>query len=103
MRYEFTRAGLALAVCRTIAGCETAPYQDPSSGKPHIKYADVMPLMVRTDATMYEPGAMVRVRLDNRTGHTVRYNLCRSQLEAADSEGGQFAPGQAIFAIPQQT
>lgn len=45
------------------------------------------PVMIDTDGASYPIGGRVTVRLVNRTGRTVRYNLCRSPLERLSSEG----------------
>ena len=46
-----------------------------------------LPVMIDTDAPSYAMGARVAFRLVNRTGRTVRYNLCRSSLERLNTEG----------------
>jgi hypothetical protein len=43
--------------------------------------------MIDTDRQSYPMGARVSVRLVNRTGRIVRYNLCRSSLERQSTEG----------------
>jgi hypothetical protein len=44
-------------------------------------------VMMDTDSRMYPIGARVSLRLINRTGRPVRYNLCRSSLERFNTEG----------------
>jgi hypothetical protein len=43
--------------------------------------------MIDTEAGSYPLSARISLRLVNRTGRTVRYNLCRSSLERLSSEG----------------
>jgi hypothetical protein len=43
--------------------------------------------MMDTDRPSYPMSARVSVRLVNRTGRPVRYNLCRSSLERLSTEG----------------
>jgi hypothetical protein len=45
------------------------------------------PVMMQTDAASYEGNASVTVRLTNRIGRRVGYNLCRSRLERLNDEG----------------
>jgi hypothetical protein len=83
MRHEYTRTAVALAACLLAGGCETTtPYQDSST-----QYPDGVPNMLRTNATSYDANGVVRLRLDNHTGRTVRYNLCRSKLEQVARTG----------------
>jgi hypothetical protein len=43
--------------------------------------------MLDTDLRSYPMGTRISVRLVNRTGRPVRYNLCRSSLERLNTEG----------------
>ena len=52
--------------------------------------------MVQTNAINYPLGAVVRMRLENRTGHVVHYNLCRSKLEAMDGDGGWYVVQETL-------
>jgi hypothetical protein len=75
--------------------------------------------MIWTDADAYDGGTRAAMRLTNRTGRTVTYNLCRSQLqrhvdnewraekpslaEVCTAELRTLRPGQAVtfqFAMP---
>lgn len=53
--------------------------------------------MLETDAPEYGAGSKVTVRLTNRTGRSVLYNLCSAHLERRDGEGDwrQAQPGLA--------
>jgi hypothetical protein len=95
MRKESTPlpvVAIALASCLALAGCETAA---PGSygGYPANTYppdhviSGTEGTMLRTDATAYPGGAVVRMRLTNRTGRVAQYNLCRSRIEAVTSDG----------------
>jgi hypothetical protein len=43
--------------------------------------------LLTTQAQRYTTSALVTVRLTNRTGRALGYNLCNSRLERLDSEG----------------
>ena len=79
---------LMLLVILLGAGCESGGGQvesgityDPNSAGGRIVE------LLATNAKTYEIGAPISVRLTNRTGRGVGYNLCRSRLERLDDDG----------------
>jgi hypothetical protein len=79
---------IALGMCIFIGGCEQVPVMDPAAGGAgsQIPGAQVLTL-IETSAPSYEPGALVRIQLTNRTQRLFNYNLCRASLEWANTEG----------------
>lgn len=45
--------------------------------------------MIATDAAEYNASTLISLRLTNRTGRTVGYNLCRARLERQTGDGWQ--------------
>lgn len=83
-RNFFTRLPVKLAMLILLAGCESPGSYDDRVGHelPGGRRAPIGPdEMIRTDAYTYAPGATVHLRLTNRTGRAVSYNLCRSQVQ----------------------
>ena len=82
-----SRLMLLLAVL-LVAGCESGGGQVESgvSYDPNSAGGRVVQLLA-TSAPTYEVGAPINVRLTNRTGRGIGYNLCRSRLERLDDDG----------------
>ena len=73
----------------TVAGCEQPaplgvypPVTPDAQGVPYE-----FPVMIDTDQRSYPISGRVSLRLVNRTGRLVRYDLCRSSLERFNNEG----------------
>lgn len=80
---------LLLLMVVVAAGCEGqggAPVDSGISYDPNSPGGRIVQLLA-TDASTYEKGAPISVRLANRTGRSVGYNLCRSRLERRDDDG----------------
>jgi len=76
------RALVSVAALLAATACE----HTGSQGDYQAQSTD-FPVMMQTDAASYEGSAPVTVRLTNRTGRRVGYNLCRSRLERLNDEG----------------
>lgn len=79
---------LLLLIILLGAGCESGGGQVESgiTYDPNSAGGRVVELL-STNAKAYEIGAPISVRLTNRTGRGVGYNLCRSRLERLDDDG----------------
>jgi hypothetical protein len=76
---------LGLAVLAAVTACEQTGRLDHGPGsypQPHD-----LPVMLDTDAPTYPTGSQVWLRLVNRAGQPIRYNLCRATLERRNDEG----------------
>ena len=85
--HALTKCSLtAIALVLSLAGCQQS---GPSAGYPGYDAAQVsdLPRMIDTDQPSYPMGSRVSIRLVNRTGRAVSYNLCGSSLERLHSEG----------------
>jgi hypothetical protein len=91
MRKESTPLVIALVSCLALAGCEaTAPGSygyPPNTYPPDHVISGTEGTLLRTDAATYISGSVIRMRLTNRTGRVVQFNLCRSRIESGNSEG----------------
>lgn len=83
---------LTVALALTIAACEHAgPLPNPDTGG-----ITRIPDMLVTNATRYESGSVMTIRLTNRTARAVGYNLCRSAIELENE--GDWRPTQPALA-----
>ena len=67
------RAFLKLAILIALGGCQQPGPYDRPAGLPTTS--------ITTNADTYRAGAAVSIRLTNRTGRAVGYNLCGAKLE----------------------
>ena len=80
---------LLLVMVAAAAGCEGqggAPVDSGISYDPNSPGGQIVQLLT-TDASTYDQGASITVRLANRTGRSLGYNLCRSRLERENDDG----------------
>ena len=77
------RVLLALVGAAAISGCQQPGAGGPDSGIAYDPNSPGGPIvsMLATNAAAYARGAPISVRLTNRTGQSVGYNLCRARLE----------------------
>jgi hypothetical protein len=76
------------ALLAATAWAQTGPRDDyRRGGYPQAQSPTELPIMMRTDATSYPVGTPMTVRLTNRTGRRVGYNLCNSRVERLNNEG----------------
>ena len=69
-----------ILVSASLGGCEQPlPSSGPAGGAQFGETAE--PVMIDTDAASYALGARVSIRVVNRTGRPVRFNMCTSKLE----------------------
>jgi len=80
-----TRLLIGVVALLTVTGCEQPlPQSAPSGGLQAGETAE--PVMIETDAASYPLGARISIRLVNRTGGTVRCNVCTSRMETLGDE-----------------
>lgn len=80
---SFVRLAVGVFALLAVAACEQT---GPRDGYPQAQSTEP-PVMMQTDAASYAAGTRMSVRLTNRTGGPVGYNLCRSRLERRNDEG----------------
>ena len=91
---SFLRTLVSVAALLAATACEhTGSQGDYPQGQ-----STDLPVMMQTDTTSYESSAPVTVRLTNRTGRRVEYNLCRSRLERLNDEGGDWRETNSTLA-----
>jgi len=84
------RAILAAVAIVAMAACN----QGGGAGSDYGSYGahrrsgmNIADNLMNTDAREYVTGSIVTVRLTNRSGRALGYNLCRARLERLDGEG----------------
>ncbi len=82
IRTLLLRAVPSLIAIVALCGCETGT----TGGYDPALQDRAGHTLIVTDATEYQSGATVRMRLTNKTGRRVTYNLCRSRLERGSDD-----------------
>jgi len=77
----FMRTSATLAVLLALGGCGHPGSYDRSHDRYGGRGAPSASEMIWTDADAYEAGSGMALRLTNRTGRTLSYNLCHSQIQ----------------------
>lgn len=82
------RALAVLASVIAMSGCS----QPGTSGYGYegASNVPVVEKLITTDAQEYRAGSLVTLRLTNRLGRSIGYNLCRSRVERLDVESGEW-------------
>lgn len=91
------RALAVLAAVIAMSGCS----QPGTSGYGYEGASNVpiVEKLITTDAEEYRTGGLVTVRLTNRLGRSIGYNLCRSRVERLDVESGEW--GAAVRSLAE--
>ena len=77
-------AFVAVTACNQTGG---AGYDYGSYGAHRGPGVNIADTLLTTNAREYVSGGIVTVRLTNRSGRALGYNLCRARLERLDGEG----------------
>lgn len=91
-RTLLSRAVPSLIAIATLCGCETGT----TGGYDPALQDRAGHTLIVTDAAEYQGGTTVRMRLTNKTGRRVTYNLCRSRIERGSD--GDWRPVQSSLA-----
>jgi len=77
------RGLMAIFAVLAMAGCNQPgmPYDSGGTAAPRVDDT-----LMTTDAQEYTPGKPVTVRLTNRLGRALGYNLCRARLERSEND-----------------
>lgn len=75
---------IAITACNQTGG---AGYDYGNDRARRGSGVNVVDTLMTTDAVEYAAGGLVTVRLINRLGRPLGYNLCRARLERLDGEG----------------
>jgi hypothetical protein len=79
----------------SLAGCEQPMPRNVPSTVPQIGQT-AEPVMVETGASSYALGARISMRLVNRTGRPVRFDVCTSTLETINDDNVWRAVGKSL-------
>ncbi len=82
IRTLLLRAVPSLIAIAALSGCETGA----TGGYDPALQDRAGHTLIVTDASEYQSGATVRMRLTNKTGRRVTYNLCRSRIERGNDD-----------------
>jgi len=91
------RALAILAAVIAMSGCSQPG--TPGSGYEGGSNVPIADTLITTDAQEYRPGDLITIRLTNRLGRSIGYNLCRSRVERLDVENGEW--GAAVRSLAE--
>lgn len=78
---------VAITACNQTGGAGYDGYDHRGYRNDRRSGVNIADTLMTTDAPEYVSGGVVTVRLTNRFGRPLGYNLCRSRLERRDGEG----------------